>query len=466
VNVVKKKHQQLYDILLHALSTGMYPHGEKLPKMTELAKQYSVSVNVVTRTIGMLKEKKLVSIKPGEGIFSNANILKKESPSQKYSGERIFSAYGKIKELSVIVEDTAHWQLEFWNMFFDKFTRENPDIELKVSFGHRSRTAGRNYDVVIGGNHFINLEGYCIDDFIPVAELELFAKGLYDDKILCPRDLAWKNKVCLYPIAFQLPLVLHRKMGYDATEGLNVIDFIDDLKKKKKLKQSRYKTWSLQNFMVNCGCCCFDSATGEFKIDDRKKWQTTIDRIRDRYSSGDMLALHGKPLDYNSLFEKELGKGIYYTEVPYNCINSLNIEDIEISPYPLGDTFPLIPICGCILKGTPFPEEAQRLISGLLETDVQREYMCKKLGFPISVSVLKASSAAHLIKQIPAMKKLLVTPCDRILDDAVETVFTWEIYYYFTSRINGDVLSRIEKKISYFIRNYNLQRQEISDEKD
>ncbi|OGV38427.1 MAG: hypothetical protein A2020_15335 [Lentisphaerae bacterium GWF2_45_14] len=461
---VKKKHQQLYDILLHALSVGTYPQGKKLPKMTELAEQYSVSVNVVTRSVALLKERNLVSIKAGEGIFSNADILKKCTPSKKYSGERVFSALGKMKTLSVLIEDTESWQVSFWNSFFDGFTRKNPDIELNVFFGRKGLSNVEHHDMIIGGNHFINISGYGIDDFIPVAKLELFADGLYDNKILHPHDLAWKNKTCLYPIAFQLPLVLHRGMGYDVTEGLNVIDFIDNLKKTKKLEQVRYKTWSLQNFMVNCGCCCFDSVTGEFKIDNRKKWQTVIDRIKSLYSGGDMLALHGKPLDYNSLFKNELGKGIYYMEYPYNNPDITEKGNIDVSPYPMGDIFPLIPICGCILKKTRFPEEAQRLISGLLEPGVQQEYMNCRIGFPVAVDILEKSRFSYLVKQLSKLKKVQVVPFDQILDDAVETVFIWELYYYFCGRIDGDVLSKVEKKIDYFIKNYRVKEKGSANE--
>lgn len=464
MNVVKKKHQQLYDILLHALSIGIYPDGAKLPKMTELAEKYSVSVNIVTKAIAMLKEKNLVTIKAGDGIFSSVDNLKKEKQPQRFSGEKVFSAYGKSKKLSVLIEDSETWQLEFWNTYFENFTQKNPDIEIKASYGHTRTANSKKHDLVIGGNHFINLEGYGIDNFISSEELEIFAKDLYLDKILTPRDIAWKNKAALYPIAFQLPLILHRKMDYAMPEKQNVLDFIDSLKNKGKLKQIRYKTWSLQNFMVNCGCNCFDPATGEFKIDDRKKWQATIDQIRDIYSTEDMLALHGKPLDYKHLFSNELGKGIYYAECPYNTLNTLDMKGIDCSPYPMGDTFPLITIVCGILKDTPFPEEALRIIAGLLETEIQKKYMLLKLGFPVSNKALESSKFSYLLKQLPAMKKVLVAPCDRVLDDAVETVLTWELYYYFTGKITGDVLSRIEKKVGYFIKNYNTQKQEGSDE--
>ena len=127
--MIKHKHQQLFDLLCGEFRCGQWPDGKKLPTQKELAIRYSVSVNVVSQTLELLKQQGFIKIKKGDGIYS-VYAPDKETLTQKYSGERVFGRYTGAKTLTVLVEDYLDWQLRFWNRFFEEFSNENPDIEL------------------------------------------------------------------------------------------------------------------------------------------------------------------------------------------------------------------------------------------------------------------------------------------------------------------------------------------------
>ena len=54
--MIKHKHQQLFELMVEEFRSGAWPDGCKLPSQKELALRYSVSVNVVSQTIELLKQ--------------------------------------------------------------------------------------------------------------------------------------------------------------------------------------------------------------------------------------------------------------------------------------------------------------------------------------------------------------------------------------------------------------------------
>ena len=131
--MIKHKHQQLYDLLSEELRRGTWPCNEKLPNLKELAARYNVSINVASKAVELLKEAHLVSVKVGDGIYSETSG-QAELVDFKYSGERLFGQYAGAKTLRILMQDNTEFQLTFWNGVFDAITLENPDIELQVSY--------------------------------------------------------------------------------------------------------------------------------------------------------------------------------------------------------------------------------------------------------------------------------------------------------------------------------------------
>lgn len=152
--MIKQKHQQLFDILAEELRRGVWPRGTKLPNLKELSARHNVSINVASKAVELLKEKKLVTVKVGDGIYSCTSgqdaILE-----FKYSGRRLFGQYRSAKVLRVLLEDNTTWQREFWNPFFERVTREYPDIELKISYNLAdSASVPEGFDIAFGHPNF------------------------------------------------------------------------------------------------------------------------------------------------------------------------------------------------------------------------------------------------------------------------------------------------------------------------
>ena len=134
--MIKQKHQQLFDILVLQLNSGRWKRGERLPSVRELAQEYNVSINVVAKAVELLKNAGLVSVKVGDGVFSQVRESA-DKQEVRYSADRIFGSYASAKRLKVLVEDSNNIQLLFWNRFFKSVTDKYRDIELDFSAGSR-----------------------------------------------------------------------------------------------------------------------------------------------------------------------------------------------------------------------------------------------------------------------------------------------------------------------------------------
>lgn len=449
MSTIKPKHEQVYEILLEALKSGIYPLGKKLPKTAELAQKYSVSINVLVKAIDTLKKNGMVKAKSGDGIYSNYDFQKQQEKTN--CSDKHFPRIGTPKAFTVWIEDNIDWQQEFWDSFFTKFMAQNPDIEITVHYGMKDKNIYTKNDLLIGGMHFFNHTGYTMEDCFPVDIIETFYKSPYNNMLVKPEDLKWKGKSSFFPLSLMLPVLLHREKDFKNQKNKNIPDFIQALKDRNQYNPVKYKSWSLQNMMIDCGCCAFDSEKGIFALQNKDHWKTTVNKIRDFYSGSDMLPLHGMSLDYDKIFKDDVGNSISFIEIPINQIPSIKETNLLQAHYPIGDTLPLLAICGFIPKNTQFPEEALRIILSLLNEDNQRLYMQKKLGVPINKQVLADSDFSYLLENCDVYKKVMVVPPSRLIEDAIETILIWDLYYYFNNDLNCDIITRIENKIKYFI---------------
>ena len=164
--MIKHKHQQLYDLLCEELRRGTWPCNEKLPNLKELAARYNVSINVASKAVELLKEAHLVSVKVGDGIYSETSG-QAELVDFKYSGERLFGQYTGAKTLRILMQDNTEFQLAFWNGVFDAITLENPDIELQVSYNMAENKNPRDFDIGIASPEYLAGAGLCGEALVP-----------------------------------------------------------------------------------------------------------------------------------------------------------------------------------------------------------------------------------------------------------------------------------------------------------
>jgi DNA-binding transcriptional regulator YhcF (GntR family) len=450
MTTIKRKHQQLFDIFVHEFQTGLYPKGVKLPKIMELAQKYSVSVNIATKAVELLKEAGYVISKAGDGIYSIMDV-EDLSSEIKYAGEKLFSEHLAAKTINIWVEDSQDWQIKFWNAFFKDFSRENPDVAFDVCFGLNDKAAQKKHDMLIGGFHFFNAAGLNIADLFDTNIIDSFYPGLYTGMALTPEDIAWKKQCKCLPIAVQIPVIVNKGADYKLSSNDNILDFIEKLS-----SPARFKIWSLRLFLANCGMKYFDPDTGKFMVTERKKWENIMVRIKELFDCGDILPLHGAPLDYDKIFKKEIGHSLNYVEVSLIQKASLNAANLDFAPYPIGDVFPLNPVCGFINKKSRYPEECLRLIKAFIAEKTQKSYLNNCLGLPLNKSILAKTEFSYLLEKFEKTEKVLVIPPELALEKAIEKVLCWELYYYFCGKTKGDIISRIEQKMAFFIENSQL----------
>lgn len=60
---------QLARILREKISSGTWQHDDQLPSVRELASEYHLAVETVTKAIGVLADEGLVVAVPGRGTF-------------------------------------------------------------------------------------------------------------------------------------------------------------------------------------------------------------------------------------------------------------------------------------------------------------------------------------------------------------------------------------------------------------
>ena len=221
--MIKHKHQQLYDLLSEELRRGTWPCNEKLPNLKELAARYNVSINVASKAVELLKEAHLVSVKVGDGIYSETSG-QAELVDFKYSGERLFGQYAGAKTLRILMQDNTEFQLAFWNGVFDAITLENPDIELQVSYNMAENKNPRDFDIGIASPEYLAGAGLCGEALVPADIRYEFGNDFYEGLPVSPSELKWKGKELYFPFAFITSQLLFRDGAEQPESGEDVLD--------------------------------------------------------------------------------------------------------------------------------------------------------------------------------------------------------------------------------------------------
>ena len=284
---VKPKHEQLYEILREEFDYGEHPEGTRLPTTGELAKRHRVSVNVAGKAVELLKRDNLVSTHPRSGIFSSHGQRKVSQFNLQHLKNISFPKVGRLKLLSVRVEDRSDWKRPFWEKFFQEFSADNQDIQLNAIYDKPREGQSTHIDLLIGGAHFFNSMGGSIDDFHTDELIGQFHPDMYDDSIIIPQDLAWKSRRVSFPMGFVLPVLLDGGSEGDASSDK---DMIGMLKRLTSPSGATYKYWSLNTLLANCGVSFFDPSKGVFALKNRRRLLGILDTLKELAKTNKLLA--------------------------------------------------------------------------------------------------------------------------------------------------------------------------------
>jgi DNA-binding transcriptional regulator YhcF (GntR family) len=449
-DMIKQKHQQLSDLLETELTGGTYSQREKLPSMRELAVKYNVSINVVTQAIESLKKKRLVSVKVGDGIYSN--VSKPQNPIEyKFSGERLFAQYQRAKILNVLIEDKEDWQLEFWNATFDSFVKNNLDIELSVNYFSSPGRDLANYDLYIGGFEFLNKSGICFDNLMNDRLIADFQVGLYENKLLNTNDLRWQGDCRYYPLCFKIPQLLSREQK-EAAEGEDLLTFVERMVAESNGKPVGYKVLNILSLLVNAGCLFVNYEQGCFMIQDHDNCLQIFKRIKKLYKHKDILIMHGQFIDLENILVQDKKRQVMFVEMnyPVEAHAEPGKEMFEV-PYPCRDNLLYTPIVAAINAGIVFPEEALRLIAYMISPEIQKQIHMHKIAIPIDKAIMHEIGKGKLLQKIQSCRKFFYSAPSINIMNIINYFLIWEFYYYLNDRVGEDVLSRIEKKNEYYL---------------
>lgn len=450
--MIKHKHQQLFDLLLEEFENGLWPRGEKLPSQKELARRYSVSGNVVSQTLELLKQERLVTIKKGDGIYS-AYSPNPGKMIHKYSGERVFGRYEGAKTLAVLIEDYQDWQLEFWNKFFDEFSRENPDIELNVYYDHCCLPeSGTRFDIAIGGNRFIAGIGEWKERVLHEEALDFYPE-LDDDFWLTTKDF----EDGIFPIGFVSSYLLSHPGASEPLPEEGMLDYIERTIQPGKgallMRRSAELFQDIGVDVLNRSRRCLNET-------EKESLAEFFERTARLYQDGRLLWPHGRFSD-----PEQVRKMLNEHRITFFCRQrggeapEFLTSDFVQLPYPHGKKAMIVPIVAVLDRRTCFVEEALRLVKKLRSAEQQTAAMKTEIFQPLHRQVLPDEMPlTRYFRNKTVEFRRNIDPVEIRL---VDFIMSWELLYNMTGRRSGNSVDLLDKKIRYYYANADKYKEQI-----
>ena len=439
--MIKHKHQQLFDLLCGEFRCGQWPDGKKLPTQKELAIRYSVSVNVVSQTLELLKQQGFIKIKKGDGIYS-VYAPDKETLTQKYSGERVFGRYTGAKTLTVLVEDYLDWQLRFWNRFFEEFSNENPDIELNVHYDHHKRPEdNRHFDIAIGSCRFIAY-AETGKHRVTHADAKLFYPDI-DRDFLLPME-SFEDGI--FPIGF-VSSVLTGKPGFpEPLPEEGILDYLERVihpgNGAMLLRQSTELFQNTGIDVLNRNRRCLDEQ-------EKELLQNLFDRVSRLHREGRLLWPHGRFSDPNQVQEL-LHRGEITVSGRQRGGERPLPQDSLLQEYnfPHGRRAMIVPVMAVLDRRTCFVEEQLRLICKLRMADQQLAAYRSHVFLPLHKEVLPQDSvlAGYFRRNALDFRKSV----DPVEIRLVDFLLSWELLFNMTGRRKENAVALLDQKIRYY----------------
>ncbi len=438
--MLKTKHQQLFDILKEEFLRGEWPCGEKLPRLTVLAEKYSVSINIASKAVELLKNAGMVEAKVGDGIYSTFHI--QDAKRFHYAGDRLYGHYYGAKPLRILLEDSAAQQVAFWNRFFQKFSSENPDIEIDANYQTwDERKEEKPFEAVIGGYPFLQKMIRPGDRGLADEWVKGFVPDLYDNCIL-DRE---KFPVGL-PYGFSAQEMLAAEGTPEPEPGENILDYLERLPE----SMPGYLMRSSRLLLACMGVDMSKIGTDAFSPEDARTMLEVFERARKLYASGRLLWPHGKITDPDQMVALLKNHRLQAMGIQSNTGWGLaDAPQIRRLAYPHGKKPSITVHFVHISENTLYPEEYLRLVKALLSCEVQTRAEKERIFFSIrgDVSGIESDPLRHAIRagtvQTPNINTALQS-------DAFYNFLGWEFFYYLEGRRGFEVADLIHRKIRYY----------------
>ena len=439
--LIKQKHQQLFDILMLQFRSGRWKKGEKLPSFRDLAQEYGVSINVVSKAIELLKEAGIVSVRVGDGVFSTApsEMIKQEV---RYSGNRIFGQYASAKPLRVLVEDTTTKQQIFWNSFFESTAAKFRDIDLEIVYG--SGGTGE-FDLAFGGINFLLRQGFSPEKILSVAEQEIFFPGLYDKILLTPENCRLGPHRNYFPYGFNSHCLVSPMPLPAALPDENVLDYIERLVKSDPGQKVGFGIVSGLELLSNSGIFFCDPETGEFQMPDHRQLHKVFDRIARLFQNGHLCWEHGEFRDQTKIANiAEMTTFLAHNQK----------GDFNIYPHPSGKEFSPIVNFAVISNKTLFPEVGFRILHCLLSAEIQIQAEHEHIFH----AVRPCSPASLISKNKNRIPSVIRNAANAGLLHVLQYFATWELFHYITGKCDFNP-RRLEAEIRWYITRAPLKKE-------
>ncbi|MDD3696159.1 MAG: GntR family transcriptional regulator [Lentisphaeria bacterium] len=451
--MIRRKHQQLFDILLEELRQGVWPKGSKLPSLKELSSQYDVSVNVAAKAIDMLKKGGLVDAKVGDGIYSRT-----DSPERllefKCSGKRLFGRYRGGKILRLLIEDSAEWQRKFWNLFFERVSCKFPDIELKIYYNlGEPDCASGEFDMAFGSSSFIQRSGFSEANCFGAELLRRFYPHLYADTLLSPGHSGLDCVPHLFPYGvLDIQLLSHQALT-PPLPNENVVAYLERLGKCAD-SPIGYSIFNFEFFLLNCGLQFWCSDKGRFKLPDKDLLLDVFHRCKRLYQAGHLIWLHGQFSNYEEIYALKTEHPIKIVELLYNRRNlieglSFGQEGNCLQLRPEGEKMQLTPLFAAIRQHCPFPEECLRLLKELLDASSQKRMFQAGVAQPIHR--LAQKQGEPLARHLQENTVIHYVQCDRDYENLMRSLVGWEFFYFLRGIRKSEVADLLEAKVKYYL---------------
>jgi len=448
--MIKQKHQQLYDLLRKELRDGTWPEGSKLPNLKELAEQYSVSINVASKAVELLKESKLVTVKKGNGIYS-ASSGQPEIVEFKYSGERLYGCYSGAKQLRILLEDYLDWQLEFWNPFFERVSLENPDIELNVSYSRRDLSENQTFDLGFGSPAFLYHNGFTPENLLDPDNVKKYDCGIFSDLLLSATSIPFGENFYL-PYGFLYYRLLTSDPGFsEALSGENVLEYIERHAAGSE-QPVGYAIENCERFLLNSGLSFISADKGVFQMPPRKDLLAVFARSRALYQAGHLIFSHGRFSNYDEIYKMQRCQPIRIIEYGSNrgseADEVLLQRGLRLLRYPGGRRNHQIAMACAIHQGTFFPEECCRVLYSLLQEENQRVMREKR----IAESILPELLPGNMPNSLKLEGTISNSPIPQYFNDMINCIVNWEFFYYLEKRRDDNVFFLLENKAEHYLK--------------
>jgi hypothetical protein len=326
-------------------------------------------------------------------------------------------------------------------------SRENPDIELNVSYNRKNPSVNASFDLGFGSPSFLYRKGFTPENLFDSSSLGIYGDLFLPGFLLSPEAIPLGKNAYL-PYGF----LYYRLLTADPTfseplHGENVLDYIERHAAGTD-QPVGYAIENCERFLLNCGLSFLSAEEGVFHMPDRKALLAVFSRARALYQAGHLIFSHGRFSDYDEIYKMQRHQPIRITEYGSNrgreSDKVLLQRGLRLLKYPEGKRHHQVAMTCAIRRDTLFPEECCRVLRSLLQKKNQQEMRKQR----VAESILPGGAQTPLQLQATVASDPLPT----YFDEMINCIVNWEFFYYLEGRRNENVFALIENKAEHFLK--------------